>query len=55
MPLQFVFWILYLIALIFGFWPTGEAVSRVRLGGNLMLFVLIGVLGWQVFGPVVHR
>jgi ABC-type polysaccharide/polyol phosphate export permease len=22
---------------------------------NLLLFVLFGILGWQVFGPAIHR
>lgn len=48
-----LFWILFVLAIVFGFGfialPHGVA-----WGGNLLIFILIGLLGWKVFGPVLH-
>jgi hypothetical protein len=56
MPKGLLFWVLMLVWLIFGlwvFWPannsTGGAFAPV--GVNLILFLLIGLLGWKTFGP----
>jgi hypothetical protein len=53
MSLGLAFWILMLIWLIFGlyFGYQSTAYSPYLIGGNLMLFVLLLLLGWQVFGP----
>ncbi len=43
--------------LIFGFWWHSEDFKAGRYGpyGNsLLLFVLLGLLGWKVFGPVLQ-
>jgi len=55
------FWIIYVICLIFGVflnWPVGgDANSPYRwrpLGWSVVLFVLLGLLGWGVFGPPIH-
>ena len=50
------FWVLMLVWLIFGLWSSwpgisGTALSYGLLGGNILLFLLLGVLGWKVFGP----
>ena len=52
------FWILMLLWLIFGlinYWP-GTAVGLIAfapLGGALVLWILLALLGWQVFGSAV--
>jgi hypothetical protein len=46
-----LFWILMILWLIFGLWaawPLGWG-----FGSTALLFILLGLLGWQVFGPVV--
>lgn len=52
-----IFWVLMLLWLIFGcvfFWPRGAGFgSYAPLGSNLLLFVLLGLLGWKVFGPAI--
>ena len=57
MGISEIFWILMLIWLVFGVWgnytPQGQ-VYWVR-GNSLFLFVLLALLGWGVFGFVVHR
>jgi len=51
-----LFWVLMLVWLIFGLWSNwqasgGTALGYGLLGGNILLFLLLGVLGWKVFGP----
>ena len=56
MPLSFVFWLIYLLALFFSIWgyyPFTPANYR-PFGGSLLLFVLIGILGWRVFGFAIQ-
>lgn len=54
MSLNLVFWVIYVLALVFSLysnrtnWP-GWA------GAGLLYFILLGLLGWAVFGAVVHR
>lgn len=51
MSIGFLFWLLYIIALIFGAWWNWPAGGNVRpFGGAMMVFVLIGLLGVKVFG-----
>ena len=41
-----------LLWLVLGLWSTWP---NVRAGApNLILFVLIGLLGWRVFGAAIH-
>jgi hypothetical protein len=57
MTLGLAFWVLMLIWLCFGLLlhfgvvggPYGVTANAV------LLFILFGLLGWQVFGPPLHR
>lgn len=53
MPMGVLFWVLMLLWLLLGLWwswpPEGRGWGPV--GGNLMLFLLLLLLGWKVFGP----
>ncbi len=62
MQLNLLFWILMLFWAIFGVFPTwprtaaaGTRPDYWPFAGSLLLFVLIGLLGWQVFGAAVHK
>jgi len=56
MSLGLAFWILMLIWLVFGIgWHFGWFGPLAPFGGVLLLFILLGLLGWQVFGPPLHR
>lgn len=47
------FWILYVIGLLFSLYvvfPSGETPNWKPFGGSLLIWLLIGLLGWQVFG-----
>jgi hypothetical protein len=56
MSLQIWFWLFYVIGLFFGFWAEyvpGQPYPYPRGGRNLLIFVLVGLLGWKVFGGPV--
>jgi hypothetical protein len=52
-----VFWIVYFLCFIFsGFWyGTGNSEGRFGwFGNNLPVWIMFGLLGWAVFGPIIH-
>ena len=55
MTIGLAFWILMLLWFVFGVWQTwGPNPNFPVLGGNLLLFVLLALLGWHAFGPPIH-
>lgn len=58
MTMAFIFWVLMLIWLLFGIYGgriayrgrNGNAEWYYPVGGGLLLFLLLFVLGWRVFG-----
>jgi hypothetical protein len=52
MTLGLAFWILMLLWLVLGTWWSWP--NHVAVGGNLMLFLLLMLLGWRVFGAPLH-
>ena len=56
MSLGLLFWVLWVVWLVFSVAVCGGYVGHEwAIGGTLLYAVLFGLLGWQVFGPVVHR
>ena len=58
MPLAIAFWILMLLWLVLGLYGNRQAFTAgnfAPVGGNLLLFLIIAILGWQVFGSAIHR
>ena len=56
MPLGILFWVVYVIAILFGVWSNYEATNPVwfkRAGAYLVIWLLVGMLGWATFGPVI--
>lgn len=52
MTLGLLFWVIAVVALLFGIWaPTQPQYARYA---PWPLFVLVLILGWRVFGPAVH-
>jgi len=57
MTIGFVFWLLMILWLLFGlYWNRGDirGGNYGILGGNLLLFVLLFLLGWKVFGFIIQ-
>ncbi len=48
MTIAFLFWLLMLLWLLFGLYLNRE--NHVLLGGSLLLWILLFLLGWKVFG-----
>lgn len=56
MTLGLAYWVLMLVWLAFGLLVHFGMVTGVWAGGNIvLLFILFTLLGWQVFGPPLHR
>ena len=55
MKMGLLIWILMLVWLLFGLWsqwPSGVGTADYRpVGGSVLLFLVVGLLGWKVFGP----
>jgi hypothetical protein len=57
MAIGILFWVLMILWLVFGTytnWPEPGA-KPFPLVGNLLLWVLLALLGWHVFGPALHQ
>lgn len=55
MSLGLCFWILWLLCLVFGFWSIYPAAGGIRVVGfPLIVFILLTLLGWKVFGPPIQ-
>lgn len=55
MSLGLAFWILMLIWFVFGVaWHFGLVGAYGPWGGTTLLFVLLLLVGWKVFGPPLH-
>ncbi len=57
MPIGVLFWVIMLIWLLLGaYWNRADFRSGNygAFGGNLFLFILLALLGWRVFGPILQ-
>lgn len=56
MKIGFLFWLLMILWLIFGFWVYWPAGGQWQpLGSNLLLWILLALLGWKVFGAPLQE
>ena len=56
MPLSIWFWVIYVIAILLGGWSSYDSTQPLwyrRTGAYAILWLLVGLLGYGVFGPVV--
>lgn len=53
MTLSLLFWIIYIIALIFGLWVNYTPGQFKPLGSHAVIMLLLGILGWAVYGPAI--
>lgn len=59
MPLALLFWVLMLLWLIFGLWSNWPGQQAPwgpygPFGSNLLLFIVLVILGWAVFGAAIR-
>jgi hypothetical protein len=57
MAFGLAFWILMLLWLVFGLWQNWPGIAQGQyapIGGSLLLFVLLLLLGWSVYGAPLH-
>lgn len=56
MSFALCYWILMLLWLVFGLWSNWPATGNAfrPLGGTLLLFILLVLIGWKVFGAPIH-
>ncbi len=54
MSIALLFWVLMLFVLLFGAYRN-RAALRGWATTDLIFWLLIALLGWQVFGPAVHK
>lgn len=58
MTIGFVYWLLMLLWLVFGLWDWWSHRPAVPAwgpyGNNLLLFLLLGLSGWALFGPPIR-
>ncbi len=52
MPAGMLFWMLMILWLLFGLYWNRD--NYPVLGGSLLLFILLFLLGWKVFGFVIQ-
>jgi len=51
----FLFWVIMVVILLFGAgWRAGWTGAYGPWGFGLILYILLFLLGWQVFGFVIH-
>lgn len=54
MSIALLFWIIMLVGLLFGAY-TNRTAPLAWASNSLVLWVLLALLGWAVFGAAVHR
>lgn len=55
MPLAYLFWMIYIIAIVFAGWAyyAPNTPWFKPFGGVFVVWLLLGILGYRVFGNVV--
>lgn len=55
MTIGLLFWVLMLLWLVFGFFRDNAAFGGWGpFGHSLLLWILLALLGWRTFGPMLH-
>lgn len=53
MPIGILYWVILVVWVLFGLWRSNWDVKT--YSPNLVLIVLLILIGWQLFGPVVRK
>lgn len=57
MSISLLFWVIMILAFLFNFWsswPLTQTNGK-GFGVNVIVFILLALLGWEVFGAAVHK
>jgi len=58
MSIAFLFWLVMILWLLFGLWlgrpASGAPWNWSPVGGTVILWILLFMLGWRVFGFPIH-
>ena len=57
MSIGLLFWLLWVLAFLFGAWGVWPGVNRpayAPFGGTLLIMILFFLLGWRAFGFVIQ-
>ncbi len=54
MSIGFVFWLIYLVWVVFGFFGYDAPPGRWGYGRHIVIAILLGLLGWHEFGFPIH-
>lgn len=54
MSIGLLFWILWILAVVFGAWSSWPITNIRPLGSSLLVWILLGLLGWGIFGAPIH-
>lgn len=54
--MSLLYWVIMLIWLLFGLWNNWPAPGTRPwgAGGHIVLWILLALLGWRVFGAAIH-
>ena len=55
MSISLLFWVIMICWLVFGLVTGPKPFNFVGFGANLLLFILLALLGWGIFGAAIHR
>ncbi len=55
MSLELAFWVLFIVGIVFNAYGWYQPAWPGARFGGLLVIVLLGILGWAVFGAAIHR
>jgi hypothetical protein len=55
MNIGLLFWVLMILTVVFSLFTAPRPFNAISWGGSLLVFVLLALLGWRVFGPALHN
>jgi hypothetical protein len=53
MSMSLVYWVVFLLSVIFWTWSVWPNFGK-PAASSIVLFILLLLLGWRVFGPPIH-